>query len=214
MANRTCSIDGCETAAKSRGWCQKHYMRWYKSGTTELPEKPPQEFCPADDCDRPVRARGWCNTHYMRWLNHGDVAADTPVIDMKPGTPLERLMRRVVVDGNGCWIYGGKLMNTGYGSIHVDGVPTLTHRFSYEVHVGPIPDGLHIDHLCRVRACCNPEHLEPVTQAENNRRAARKLDHCKRGHAFDETNTYVSPDGMRQCRTCRKLRRDSAWSTQ
>lgn len=87
----------------------------------------------------------------------------------------ERLMERVQVDDNGCWIYTGATTN-GYGVIGLgrrsDGT-RQTHRVAYELFVGPIPDGLHLDHLCRVTLCCNPEHLEPVTQAENNLRSWR-----------------------------------------
>jgi hypothetical protein len=182
-----------------------HYARWYKENR--------REPCSIEGCDRPRRAREWCNTHYERWRLHGDADGDRRVIDMAPGTPIERLMRRVTVTDSGCWEYGGSRINTGYGMVVSDGHHVLTHRLSYEHFVGPIPDGLVLDHLCRNRPCCNPAHLEPVTVAENNRRAAYKRDLCKRGHPLDEENTYVNPsNGMRQCRTCRKLRRDPAWS--
>ena len=84
----------------------------------------------------------------------------------------------------------------------------LVHRLTYELIRGPIPEGLQIDHLCRVRACVNPNHMELVTQSENIRRGmapsainARKT-HCYKGHPFSEENTYVSPKGERYCRTC------------
>jgi len=93
------------------------------------------------------------------------------------------------------------------------------HRYSYEAFVGPIPEGLTLDHLCRVRNCVNPEHLEPVSLKENLLRGdsspahnARKT-HCMRGHALSGDNLYINPGtGYRACRTClreraRKLRR-------
>lgn len=170
MTERICSVDGCGKRHFGKGWCRTHYDRVARLGTTELPARV-KEVCSVDGCERPTRARSWCNTHYMRWANHGDVAPDVAVIDLKPGAAADRLLRRVTVAESGCWIYGGTLINTGYGTIFVDGSPMLTHRFAYEHFVGPIPDGLVIDHLCMVRACCNPRHLEPVTTAENNRRA-------------------------------------------
>ncbi len=79
-----------------------------------------------------------------------------------------------------------------------------THRIAYEEFVGPVPNGLHLDHRCRVRLCCNPAHLEPVTQQENNRRswAARGLkSHCAQGHEFTPENTKQTAK-QRKCREC------------
>jgi hypothetical protein len=91
----------------------------------------------------------------------------------KPRPIIDRLMARVSEDANGCWIFSGA-KRSGYGVLgrggRGDGV-AYAHRTTYAYFVADIPDGLHIDHLCRVRACCNPWHLEPVSQAENNRRA-------------------------------------------
>jgi hypothetical protein len=88
------------------------------------------------------------------------------------GTLPERLMRRVTKRADGCWVWGGAHDPTGYGVIFgtLDGGryrKLYTHRVAYTVHVGPIPDGRDLDHLCRNRWCCNPEHLEPVTRREN-----------------------------------------------
>lgn len=91
------------------------------------------------------------------------------------GTLAERLVARIDIDDNACWIWQGYVTPNGYGLIGDGrgraGTSIYTHRASYELHVGPIPEGLDIDHLCRVRACCNPQHLEPVTRAENLRRS-------------------------------------------
>lgn len=117
----------------------------------------------------------------------------------------ECVEQNVRIDGNGCWIWQGSVHPTErYGSVFVDGRPVGAHRFSYEAFVGPIPDGLHLDHLCRTRSCVNPQHLEPVTLAENNRRAPSAngaKTHCRNNHPYDEANTYRSSNG-RSCRRC------------
>ena len=116
-----------------------------------------------------------------------------------------------------CWLWTAAT-NYGYGVIGLgrrqDGI-ALAHRLLYEHMVGPIPEGLCLDHLCRVRACVNPAHMEVVTLAENKRRGesgpaqnARKT-HCPQGHPYDEANTYRY-NGWRQCRTCCLDRRREA----
>ena len=107
-----------------------------------------------------------------------------------------------------CLVWTGNAPH-GYGTFWYEGKKVRAHRFAYERFVGRIPEGLELDHLCRVTRCVNPDHLEPVTRAENLRRAswpnARKT-HCKRGHEFTSDNTYRWR-GHRVCRTCQHERR-------
>lgn len=115
---------------------------------------------------------------------------------------------------SGCWIWIGGIASNGYGSFYDGERMDSAHAFSYRYHVGPVQAGLDLDHLCRVRCCVNPDHLEPVTRQVN---AARGLcghhmkgkTSCKRGHAFDDVNTYFNSNGTRECRTCQrhKMRR-------
>jgi hypothetical protein len=117
----------------------------------------------------------------------------------------ERLIEKIEVDEYGCWLFAGNRSSSGYGLIHHNGRQASAHRVSYELHVGLIAEGLELDHLCRVRACVNPAHLEPVTRAENNRRgdgAIRKLV-CPRGHWTLGDNAITRRDGTRWCRTCK-----------
>lgn len=94
----------------------------------------------------------------------------------------------------------------------VDGRLVRAHRFSYERAVGPIPAGLQIDHLCRVRACVNPAHLEPVTCGENVRRSWAAMPrkppktHCVHGHAYTPENTHIRKNGAYACLACNAIR--------
>lgn len=107
-----------------------------------------------------------------------------------------------------CWIWRGKPGSRGYCYFWYDGKKRLAHRFCYEVFVGPIPEGLVIDHLCRNTICVRGSHLEPVTDRINIARGtappARNMvaTECSNGHPFNEENTYVYPNGERGCRTC------------
>lgn len=116
----------------------------------------------------------------------------------KPETPRRRFyFWEQVEKSSGCWVYTGYL-NDGYG--YHGG--KLAHRLSYEELVGPIPEGLEIDHLCRNPPCVNPAHLEPVTRAENIRRRFALITHCKNGHEFTTENTRIVGVTQRKCRAC------------
>ena len=104
-----------------------------------------------------------------------------------------------------CWLWTGA-RSRGYGSFPMDGLGGA-HRWAYLHLVGPIPEGLELDHLCRVRHCVRPDHLEPVTHAENMRRGVwnnRLKTHCVHGHPFDEANTTWWKN-KRSCRTCHRV---------
>jgi hypothetical protein len=98
----------------------------------------------------------------------------------------------------------------GYGVLSTVDGNRYAHRLAYELLVGPIPEGLHIDHLCRRPECVNPAHLEPVTNVENIRRGNAGLfqaskTHCKQGHPYDEKNTLIRRSGGRACRECHRI---------
>jgi hypothetical protein len=122
---------------------------------------------------------------------------------------LDKIIERVLLDENNCW-----LMETnephGYGKVWHEGRNAYAHRITYERFRQPIPTGLTIDHLCRVRNCVNPWHLEPVTMRENLLRGTgasavnAKRTHCAQGHEFTEENTGVRKTGERYCRACRR----------
>lgn len=131
------------------------------------------------------------------------------------GTLADRLTARTAADGD-CLVWTGCTNSKGYGSIWTRDGMKLAHRIAYELAVGPIPDGLVIDHLCRNRRCVHVPHLEVVTRGENTLRSpinfaainARKT-HCIRGHEFTAANTQIS-GGTRHCRACQKAWRAAA----
>lgn len=127
---------------------------------------------------------------------------------------LDRFAEKIALTDPGCLIWIGGAANNGYGTFWIDGRNVSAHRWSYEYHSGPIPAGLHLDHLCRNRRCVNPEHLEPVTCRENILRgegsAAQhsQLTHCPAGHAYSGANLYTPPGRPRErhCRQCNLAR--------
>lgn len=105
----------------------------------------------------------------------------------------------------GCWFWDAHLTKDGYGMFNMGNGMVTAHRAAYELFVGEIPKGLVIDHLCSVRDCVNPEHLEPVTQRENLRRAATwkgNQTKCKRGHDYGVQPTWTTIKNFRRCRQC------------
>ena len=125
--------------------------------------------------------------------------------------PIEtRLDRRTLPEPNsGCWLWDGGYQGQGYGVLSMPGYAVeLAHRASYKRHKGPIPDGLELDHLCRNPACINPDHLEPVTHAENSRRALRKK-FCVNGHPLLGDNLIClsgKRDKQKRCKQCHRER--------
>ncbi len=160
------------------------------------------------ECGRNHYAGGMCNPHYKRWKRRGtthDIVVTTE----------QRFFSHVKQSGD-CWIWTAfRQPAGGYGKFFLADRCLLAHRWSYEFFHGEIPDGLHLDHLCRTTACVNPWHLEPVTARVNvvvrgrgtSARNARKTE-CLRGHPFNADNTYLSRSGKRDCRRCMAFREE------
>lgn len=149
-----------------------------------------------------------------------DLGTKTSLRGIVPrGAPMaERIRGLTTVSETGCWEWRGKLNHQGYGRICVSRAAgdQQVHRVAYETFVGPIPEGLQLDHKCRNRKCCNPEHLEPVTARENVRRSTSPISrnlaatHCVRGHPLSGDNLYMHK-GHRRCKEC-QLVRSRTWA--
>lgn len=115
-----------------------------------------------------------------------------------------------------CWEWTGLLHSGGYGRLRVNGRYLMAHRVAYELIVGPIPEGLTVDHLCRNRLCVNPAHMKPVTRQENLDRGIHPntaKTHCPQGHEYTPENTYTH-SGKRSCIICQKKRSHEQWLAQ
>jgi hypothetical protein len=126
-------------------------------------------------------------------------------------TALERFEALCCPEPNtGCWLWFGADAGSrkGYGEFWSGAKKVAAHRWAYEHFVGPIPDGLTIDHLCRTPSCVNPDHLEPVSLRENIRRGESistryaRRDSCSKGHPLTEANVRLRKPGWRECRIC------------
>lgn len=113
----------------------------------------------------------------------------------------------IEITPGGCWLWTGRLNNQGYGQVGDTRIRSvLVHRLMWALRSGEIPEGLVLDHLCRTPNCCNPEHLDPVTVQENNRRSLpfrKVLTHCANGHEITDQTRYINSAGHRECSTCR-----------
>lgn len=194
-----CCMDGCERPAHVRGWCVMHYARWRRHGdplTTRRTPKGLHVVCTVAGCDRSHYCRGWCKGHHQRWLSHGDVAADIPLSAVPGGgwprkriDPSERFWAKVDKTPT-CWVWTGALAKDnragcgGYGSVAARTYGTnVAHRFAWMDLIGPIPEGMVLDHECRNRACVRPGdgHVRLVTPYENNTRNHAQNDPALRG---------------------------------
>jgi len=203
MAERTCSVGGCERPHHSRGLCSRHYTTERRRAMTDL--------CNVPRCERIARASGLCNMHYKRLKKTGDLGQVEPLTNRITGTYEERFWARVEKTET-CWLWTASTQGRGYGAMWNGERMILAHRWAYQSLVGPIPEGLELDHLCRVRNCVNPAHLEPVTRKENILRGESdpakraRQTHCKRGHLLSGDNLYVvPPNGYRRCRECIRI---------
>lgn len=177
-----CSIEGCENKVRARGWCSAHWWRWRHNGSPHAVTLP-RQGCEVDGCDSAHFGLGLCVKHHARLKRNGT----TDPGPMAAGSPEERFWRHVR-KADGCWLWTAWTNNNGYGTFGggQGKMRVYAHRFSYELHKGEIPKGLHVLHSCDVPACVNPDHLRAGTALDNLGEAAAKgrVAHGERnGHA-------------------------------
>lgn len=169
MTDRTCQLDDCGSKRVAGGYCDKHYRRWRKTGDpTTVPSRRKYGHCAIDDCLNDGEKLGMCAKHYRRWSVHGDPLYVGRVVGNDPVRFAGHIVEGDEFEDRGpCWLWTSSLKADGYASFGIGGTSVLAHRWSYEYHVADIPNCLEIDHLCRVRHCVNPYHLDPVTHEVN-----------------------------------------------
>ena len=163
-----------------------------------------QDTCSIEECAKRAPDHRLCPMHRSRLAHHGTTDDPTPSVE-------QRFWAKVDKSGE-CWLWTAAIDRNGYGKFRHQGGAVFAHRVAYELEVGPVPDGLELDHLCRVPRCVRSDHLEPVTHRDNLLRGATisarnaAKTHCPQGHPYDEANTKFTRGGWRTCRTCRNLR--------
>jgi hypothetical protein len=210
MRGKTCTIPGCDKPYRSRGTC------WGHRSEEKIRERyTPGSTCSVAGCDRKPKAMGMCGNHRRTFRKHGDPTANGHQLKMDQWQA--RFWANVYpCPVTGCWHWGAAIFakRGGYGNFCIRGKSRKAHVVAYELLVGPVSDGLVLDHLCRVTCCVNPDHLEPVTPGENTRRAhspsmlSRQSGRCVSGlHLMTPDNVYIRPDnGRRWCRACEAIR--------
>ena len=171
--NGICTVSQCAKTVFSREWCQQHYTRWLRHGDPLADKRRVRGVCALPECSRAHDGNGWCRNHNERWKKYGDPRG------MSILRSSEHIRFWAKVDRHGsvpagkpelgrCWLWTGEVNNKGYGRFkRKSRGMEVAHRFSYVTAHGEVPDGLCLDHLCRVRNCVRPSHLEAVTLSVN-----------------------------------------------
>lgn len=204
-----CSVEGCGQPVSTRGMCRTHYGRDYRNG------HPLRMRCGCGCGELVMVDPTWNGLFYIdgHGVQTNTVAAADKLRENLVAQPVSERGRALYGLGDDCLVWTGPATKVGYGVINVrigkrKTRREMAHRLAYELAYGEgAAVGLTVDHLCGVPLCCNPNHLEAVTLAENVRRAALAVTECPQGHPYDEKNTLRSGDsGYRICRRCNRNR--------
>lgn len=231
MSGRTCSFAECNRPHLAKGFCSGHLRQWNKGKELRpLVEKVPRagRSCSFPGCAGRYKAADYCSTHYDQqrrgeeirpvgeYRGRANAARTRPVA--------ERFWEKVDKHGpvpdyrpdlGPCWLWTSPPQGDDYGRFRSDRGDVGAHVWAWKQEHGPVPDGLELDHLCRVRRCVRHSHLEPVTPAENKRRArlanpeavpgwGGPIQQCSKGHSMADAYVvnYRSGKQRRRCRTC------------
>lgn len=185
MGERTCSVEGCGKAVQARGWCNTHYSRWRVQGDPGPAEpllfRNTEPVCTAEGCERKSERQNMCMAHLWRLRRHGDPHGGGLRQDHRPLA--ERYVDRCERQPNGCLRWMGAVSGSGYPHVGADNQDIALHQWVYAVHVGEMPSGWTVDHLCHNRdpacpggvtcghrRCVEPSHLEAVPHGLNTLR--------------------------------------------
>jgi hypothetical protein len=223
-----CLVDDCHKKPFRRGYCSMHYSRLQRYGDLNAVHKPgiapTIAPCSVDGCGNLAKSLGLCGKHYQRWRKYGD----TSVTMIDWDRPVEeRFWEKVNKNGpiperkpelGPCWVWTGGT-SEGYGMFWLNGTNIHAHIVSFTWAKGEIPKGWERDHLCRNRACVNPDHLEAVNHWTNVARGVSPhgqnaiKTHCPHDHEYTPENTYMYR-GQRHCRECMRRRNREWWARQ
>jgi hypothetical protein len=202
----TCSIPECGKLVYVRGWCEMHYYRWKRTGSTDdRPRTVPT--CSIPECGKQVWGRGWCRGHYMRWRRTGDPLPLPP----KPLTIEERFWSYVEKTDT-CWLWTGMMDGHGSGLFQGPDRRIGAHAYAYELLVGPIPPKHILANVCTQSACVRPDPEHHVLARRGQRFdpvhglvwPGTLPDSCRRGHPRTPETTITRASGKRICRICQR----------
>ena len=166
-----------------------------------MPNDTPDPACQIGTCTKPARpGRRLCSMHEARKTRHGDPLHVAYAMDVDATNWESFLGKRITRQNDGCWTWNAYRNPNGYGQVRFRGSNWYAHRVSYTLAVGPIPDGLTVDHICFKPSCVRPDHLRLLTLAENTARHEIKARTCKRGHALP------SLEHVGECDRCIKIK--------